>query len=71
MVVREKNFSADERTERPDPPCPDCVSARAASNGATLWCEFHARPRVSPHTLSSTEVFSFGAHGVGIQTGGL
>lgn len=71
MVVRPKDFSADEPSERPDPPCPDCVAARAASNGTNLWCEFHARPRATPHTVSTTEVFTFGQHGAGIQTGGL
>jgi nucleotide-binding universal stress UspA family protein len=71
MVVRPKDFSADEPTEQPEPPCPDCVKTRAATNGEQLWCEFHARPRVRAHGVSTTEVFSFGAHGAGIQTGGL
>lgn len=71
MVVRPKDFSSDERSEQPEPPCPECVAARASSNGETLWCEFHSRPRVRARGISTTEVFSFGAHGAGIQTGGL
>lgn len=71
MVVRPKDFSVDQRTEAPDPACPDCLEARKASGGEKLWCEFHSRPRVRPHGVASSEVFSFAAHGTGIQTGGL
>lgn len=71
MVVRPKDFSDDTPTERPEPACPDCVAARAQSGGETLWCEFHARPRVRPHGVATSEVFEFGTHGAGIQTGGL
>lgn len=71
MVVRPKDFSVDERSEAPEPACPDCLAARKASGGEKLWCDFHGRPRVRPHGVSTTEVFSFGAHGAGIQTGGL
>jgi hypothetical protein len=71
MVVRPKDFSADAPTEQPEPPCPDCLKTRGATKGEQLWCEFHARPRVRAHGVSTTEVFSFGAHGAGIQTGGL
>lgn len=71
MVVRPKDFSADAPSEQPEPPCPDCVAARDASNGETLWCEYHGRPRVAAHGVAVTEVFSFGRHGAGIQPGGL
>ncbi|MEZ4390300.1 MAG: universal stress protein [Polyangiales bacterium] len=71
MVVRPKDFSVDQPTEAPDPACADCVAARKASGGEALWCEFHSRPRVRVHGVASSEVFSFGAHGAGIQTGGL
>lgn len=71
LVVRPRDYRSDTRSERPEPLCPDCVATRRASGGATPWCAHHARPRVSPHVVGSAEVFSFGAHGAGIQTGGL
>jgi nucleotide-binding universal stress UspA family protein len=43
LVARPKDFKGVERTETPEPLCPDCAAARAASNGERLWCEQHAR----------------------------
>ncbi|MEO8800554.1 MAG: universal stress protein, partial [Polyangiaceae bacterium] len=35
-----------------EPPCPACEGARAASNGATWWCETHGHPAKQAHAFS-------------------
>ncbi len=35
-----------------EPPCPECVRARVASNGERFWCDIHSRHRVHGHTFS-------------------
>jgi hypothetical protein len=35
-----------------DPPCPDCVRARASSSGSRWWCERHSHRGNSAHTYS-------------------
>ena len=35
-----------------EPPCPQCVARRAATNGAELWCARHAEHHVRAHTYS-------------------
>lgn len=37
------------RSERIEPPCPDCVQARAQSAKARMWCERHSRHYMAPH----------------------
>ena len=49
LVARPKDYQGAPRTERPDPPCPDCLRVREETNGLTQWCEFHARPHVRTH----------------------
>ncbi len=43
LIARPKDFGGVERTESPEPLCPDCAAARAASGGAQIWCEQHER----------------------------
>jgi nucleotide-binding universal stress UspA family protein len=33
-----------------EPPCPDCVAARAQSGGEAFWCEHHAQRHGRRHT---------------------
>lgn len=53
LVVRAKNH--DPRIVLPEiePVCPECAEARAASNGAKLWCARHAEHHVRAHVYSS------------------
>jgi nucleotide-binding universal stress UspA family protein len=41
-----------------DPPCPDCVAARAASQGRTWWCARHSEH----HHLRRHHVYSYQSH---------
>src|SRR5277367_4584601 len=34
-----------------EPPCPDCLRARATSHGASWWCERHAHHAKRAHTF--------------------
>ena len=43
LIARPKDFVGVERTESPEPLCPDCAAVRAASKGERLWCERHER----------------------------
>ena len=36
----------------PEPPCPDCVEVREATDGERWWCEVHDRPWVPAHRYS-------------------
>jgi hypothetical protein len=39
-----------EHGPRVEPPCPDCVAARFASEGAEAWCARHREHHVHAHT---------------------
>jgi nucleotide-binding universal stress UspA family protein len=46
-----------------EPPCADCVKARAASNGARWWCERHGHAAASHgHTYSYQREIPFAMH---------
>jgi nucleotide-binding universal stress UspA family protein len=60
-IVRPKDHSTAGRVPEIEPPCPDCLAARAASEGKTLWCARHAeRHYLPPHTwhYASNGIFS-------------
>jgi nucleotide-binding universal stress UspA family protein len=48
LVARPK--AVPEDVPRIEPPCPQCVEARAASGGAELWCEQHRERHGQRHT---------------------
>jgi hypothetical protein len=52
VVMRPKDH--ENAGEVPDilPPCPDCVTTREASNGATMWCKRHSEHHIRPHRYS-------------------
>lgn len=70
LIARPKDFHGLEPTAKPEPLCPDCARAREESNGARLWCDFHARPHVKLHVWGSSAVFSVGGHDPGLIAGG-
>lgn len=47
LVVRPKNTSAERFA--PEPPCPQCVAVRNASNGEQMWCDFHTNLNFESH----------------------
>jgi nucleotide-binding universal stress UspA family protein len=48
LVVRPK--AVPEAPPRIEPPCPRCVEARRATNGAEMWCEQHRERHGQRHT---------------------
>jgi nucleotide-binding universal stress UspA family protein len=52
-IVRPKDHSTAGRVPEIEPPCPDCLVARAESKGATMWCKRHSEHHyLSPHRHS-------------------
>lgn len=52
-IVRPKDHAAAGRVPEIEPPCPDCVKARAASGGKQMWCERHSEHHyLRPHLYS-------------------
>jgi nucleotide-binding universal stress UspA family protein len=47
LVVRPKQIVEGPRIE---PPCPECVKTRRATNGAEFWCEQHRERHGQRHT---------------------
>jgi nucleotide-binding universal stress UspA family protein len=73
-IVRPKDHSTAGRVPEIEPPCPDCLAARAASEGKKLWCARHSeRHYLRPHTWhyasdgvyspETTDYESFPEHG--------
>jgi nucleotide-binding universal stress UspA family protein len=51
-IIRPKDHQAINRAPEIEPPCPQCVARRAATNGAELWCARHAEHHIRAHTYS-------------------
>ncbi|MEI8255207.1 MAG: universal stress protein [Deltaproteobacteria bacterium] len=66
LVARPRDYKGLPLSAKPDPLCPECIKTRAASEGATLWCEYHSRSQVRPHAYGTGEVFHVGGHDPGI-----
>lgn len=45
-----------------EPPCPDCVRARTASEGAQWWCDRHAHRVAESHVYSYQRELPFAFH---------
>jgi hypothetical protein len=56
LVVRPK--AVPQPVPRIEPPCPRCVEARRASDGAELWCEQHRERHGQRHTYHQGERIS-------------
>ena len=51
LVMRPRIYDAS-RQLAPEPPCPDCLEVRKASDGSEMWCAPHRKPWVRPHRYS-------------------
>jgi nucleotide-binding universal stress UspA family protein len=45
-----------------EPPCPECLRARAASGGSQWWCERHSHRVASGHVFSYQRELPFATH---------
>jgi nucleotide-binding universal stress UspA family protein len=48
-IVRPKNHVGGMHVPEIEPPCPDCVTRRSATNGKELWCARHAEHHIRAH----------------------
>lgn len=69
LIARPKDFSSFEPSLGIEPPCPDCLEARRASEGQTLWCEFHSRRHVRLHGYGYSDSTGVGSHDPGLVPG--
>jgi nucleotide-binding universal stress UspA family protein len=54
-IIRPKDHATAGRVPEIEPPCPDCVKAREASDGKTMWCARHAEHHyLRPHLYAYT-----------------
>ncbi len=51
LVARSRDYTGLPKSAKAEPVCEDCGKIRAETNGASMWCEYHARPniRVEPY----------------------
>jgi len=54
-----------------EPPCPDCVRARAESDGARWWCERHSHRMNAAHTYSYQFEMPFSSHDSVVSSTGI
>ena len=52
LVVRPRDFSSSSGLPALDPPCPQCVARREATDGEHWWCEPHEQGRPRAHVYS-------------------
>jgi nucleotide-binding universal stress UspA family protein len=52
LVVRPRDFSRVPESPAIEPPCPDCVAARKATDNASWWCEAHTQEPGPVHIYS-------------------
>ncbi|HEY2517977.1 MAG TPA: universal stress protein [Polyangiaceae bacterium] len=62
LVAGPKPREAAVRDVQIEAACPDCLRARAASNGATLWCARHQSHGLRPHTYSYSRALPLRNH---------
>jgi len=55
LVARPRVYDGAPRTDEVEPLCADCADMRAATDGKTLWCEWHSRPHVRAHTYGDAD----------------
>jgi nucleotide-binding universal stress UspA family protein len=67
-VVRPKDHLGVGKIPEIEPPCPDCVKARAASGGAKLWCARHSEHHIRPHTYHYVQRGIDPSESAGIRT---
>ncbi|MCA9579619.1 MAG: universal stress protein [Polyangiales bacterium] len=60
LVAKPRSYTTARKSDRPAPPCPDCVAKRKETNDLNAWCAVHAREHVATHTYGGSE--SRGSH---------
>lgn len=55
LVAMPKDYSGQTKSASIEPPCPDCISARQATQNKTYWCERHSRGYLQPHVYEPSD----------------
>lgn len=62
LVASPRPIEPEKHEPSIEPPCPQCVEARAASKGAQWWCERHAHRGNGAHSYSYQREIPFASH---------
>lgn len=68
-VVRPKDHEGIGKVPEIEPPCPDCVKTRQATDGAELWCARHAEHHIRPHTYHYVTETGFTTERIATRSG--
>jgi len=55
LIALPKDYTGKSPSDTIQPPCPDCVQTRQATNGEQYWCERHARSYLKPHVYEPSQ----------------
>ena len=69
LVVRPKDHEQLGHVPQIEPPCPDCMRARAESGGKELWCARHAEHHVRPHTYHYVQTGMYSGERLATRSG--
>jgi nucleotide-binding universal stress UspA family protein len=62
LIAGPKPVAAEAHEPAIEPPCSDCLRARATSSGARWWCERHSQHAKRAHTFSYQRELPFASH---------
>jgi hypothetical protein len=58
LIALPKDYAGKSPSDTIQPPCPDCLETRRASNGEHYWCERHSRSYLKPHVYEPSATTS-------------
>jgi len=55
LIALPKDYTGKSPSDTIQPPCPDCLKIRQATNGEQFWCERHSRSYLKPHVYEPSD----------------
>ena len=55
LIALPKDYAGKSLSDTIQPPCPDCLEQRKATQGETYWCERHSRSYQKPHVYEPSD----------------
>jgi nucleotide-binding universal stress UspA family protein len=71
VLVAAPKVKAEKIEPAIEPPCPQCVQARAASGGKQWWCDRHSHEANQAHTYSYQRELPFASHDSSVSPTGV